>query len=395
VASLQARHARSCKLGRPWTTFDDAQKGCTCTPLYHVVLRHNGELVREPVGHNRKEARRALDARRGDVARRTYRVVEDIGFIEWADRWLAGFTGKESSRRSYAVTLVYAKRVFGRTKVRELQASDIRRLLELVRDENAERHRKPGDARPPRQVSQATLAKHLRNIGVCLEAAIAEGYATENPKRRLHKTARPRVAKSRPAYYTNAELARLWPELSERPVYLNLCKAAVLTGMRFGELIALEWTDVDLLNREVNVRTTYTDGIGVTAPKGNEARTVDLTPQAAALFEEWFAASGGDGLVFEREEGGYLSNSYTLKRVLYPAMERAGVPRVGEHGRKRDFHSFRHTFARITLESGAEITWVSQQLGHSTITLTVNVYGHWARSAEKAQAKKLKTVFPV
>ena len=56
MASLQARHQRNCAGGRPWTTFAEATKkaGCTCTPLYHVVLRHDGKLVREPVGHNQR-----------------------------------------------------------------------------------------------------------------------------------------------------------------------------------------------------------------------------------------------------------------------------------------------------------------------------------------------------
>ena len=93
------------------------------------------------------------------------------------------------------------------------------------------------------------------------------------------------MSKSRPAYYTDDELARLWPELAYRPVYLALCKAAVLTGLRFGELAALEWGDLDLLNRELHVRQTYTSGIGLGTPKSGEPRTIDLTPQAAALFE--------------------------------------------------------------------------------------------------------------
>src|SRR5205814_7817448 len=126
-----------------------------------------------------------------------------------------------------------------------------------------------------------------------------------------------------------------------------------------------------------------------------EPRTVDLTPQAAALFESWLVEAGDKRLVFEREDGSYLEPRYLTRAVIYPALERAGIPRVGERGRKRDFHSFRHSFARIALEHGAEITWVQRQLGHSSVTLTVDVYGSWARSAEKAQAERLEAAFPV
>lgn len=84
-----------------------------------------------------------------------------------------------------------------------------------------------------------------------------------------------------------------------------------------------------------------------------------------------------------------------LDYVLYPAMERAGIPRVGEHGRARTFHSFRHTFARAALEGGAPIVWVKEQLGHSSIDLTVSTYGRWERSSQKAQAKALDGAFAV
>jgi integrase len=178
-------------------------------------------------------------------------------------------------------------------------------------------------------------------------------------------------------------------------VYAALCKAAVLTGLRFGELAALDWSDVDILRRELHVRQGYTSGIGVSSTKSGEPRTVDLTPQAAELFESWLTESGDEGLVFEREDGGYIEPRYLTAHVLYPALERAGIPRIGERGRKRDFHSFRHTFARIALEHGAEITWVQRLLGHSSITLTVDTYGGWARSAEKAQAERLGAAFPV
>lgn len=389
MASLQARHSRTCPL-YPWTPFAKAttKDGCTCTPLYHVVTRHAGKLIREPVGHNRKEAERALDARRGDIARRKYHVIENVSFEEWADRWIASLRAagrKESTVTVYEVTLEYAKDEFGKTNVRDLRPSDVSSLLEHIA-------RKP---RTRKTVTQSTLAKHLRQLGSCLGAAVSEGYAYENPVSRLHATRRPKVSQSAPSYFTDAELSRLWPELADRPVYAYLCKIALATGMRSGELAALRWSDISLLANEVRVSRTYVPGAGETSTKSGKARTIDLSPQAAALFEESFTASGSDGLVFEKETGGYIDSGYVLRRVLYPAMKRAGIPRQGEHGRNRTFHSFRHTFARITLENGAEITWVKEQLGHQSINLTVDTYGRWGRTAQKRQAEELAGAFPV
>jgi integrase len=404
MASLQARHQRDCSLvtaripkaGRSpsqWTTFADATKqaGCSCTPLYHVVLRHGGKLVREPVGHNRKEAERALDARRGDVARRRYHVVKDISFREWGDQWLAAFTGKPSSRRVYGHTIAYATATFGGVKVRELTTSDVDRFLTTVRRANEDRGpAEPGE--PAREVSQATLAKHTRQLGACLQGAVAAGYAEQNPVRLMHKSTRPRLVKKAPSYLTDAELAALWPALADRPLMLALIKTAVGTGARLGELSALTWDDVDLLARELHIGRTYSEGFGETTPKSGERRTVDLTPPAAKVLEDWLAEDGDNGRVFALETGGYIASRHA-DRALYGAMARAGIPRVGERGGKRTFHSLRNTFARVALEGGAPIDWVRRQLGHSTIALTVEVYGEWSRSAQKAEAAKLAKAF--
>jgi integrase len=413
MASLQARHQLGCaivierakkndgKVNR-WTTFAAATKakGCTCKPEYQLTRWHDDagkkKLIRESVGHDRKAAERDLKALEGDEARGNVRLVEDISFEKWADEWLGSATVKESSRQVYGYTLDYGKRAFGRTKVRNLTPADVRRFLDLIRTSNVQRRRPVEEGETVPEVSAATLAKHLRQLGACLQAAIPE-YAVTNPVRLLHKTLRPKVAKSLPAYYTDEELARLWPELAYRPVMLALCKTALTTGLRFGELAALTWDDVTLQDRELHVSRTIVDRIGIQTPKSGDQRTVDLTPQAAAVLEAWSAVSGGEkgGLVFEREEGGHLTPAHVLRQVLYPALERAGIPRVGERGRKRDFHSFRHSFARIALEGGQPIDWVQRQLGHSSITLTVDTYGSWSRTAQKAQAAKLKDAFPV
>ena len=57
--------------------------------------------------------------------------------------------------------------------------------------------------------------------------------------------------------------------------------------------------------------------------------------------------------------------------------------------------SFRHTFAKRALENGAQIAWLSRHLGHSTLKVTTDIYGHWERAERKLQAAKMEGAFPV
>jgi integrase len=72
-----------------------------------------------------------------------------------------------------------------------------------------------------------------------------------------------------------------------------------------------------------------------------------------------------------------------------------GVPRVGPTGEKRSFHSFRHTFAKIALESGAQLAWLSRHLGHSSMQVTDGIYGHYEASERKRQTQLLEGAFAV
>lgn len=389
MASLQVRHQRGCALGKPWTTAaPEAFEGCSCTPTFNVVSRVDGNLVREKVGTDPEKAETRLARINFHVEEGDYKPPKHERFAPFADDWLAGLRRRSTTSSNYSTTLEYAKRAFGRKYVSKLGVADVRRMLELVERENQARKPKP------REVSPTTLAKHLRQLATCLESAVAEGLLGENPVKRMPKSQKPKARKKRPAYFTDAELARLWPELASRPVYLTACKLAATTGMRVGEVSGLAWADVSLSEGEVHIRQQFTAGELVDRTKDNEPRVVDLVPAARTLLEEWFASTGDDGFVLENETGGYLDASNTRK-VLYAAMKRAGVDRVGERGGTRDFHSFRHSFARIALEHGTPLEWVQAQLGHSSITLTRDLYGHWSRKAEKVAADRLEGAFTI
>ena len=103
----------------------------------------------------------------------------------------------------------------------------------------------------------------------------------------------------------------------------------------------------------------------------------------------------GDKLVFPGPtKDGYL-NPQSVLRALYAAMKTAGIPREGPTGENRTFHSFRHTFAKRAMESGTQITWLSRHLGHSSLKVTTDIYGHWEAAERRKQALMLEGAFGV
>jgi integrase len=231
-----------------------------------------------------------------------------------------------------------------------------------------------------------------------LQAALFYRLAESNPVRELPPAHRPRPERKEAAYFENDELPRLFAELQDARARM-LCLVALKTGMRQGELFALRWSDVDLDEAVVRVRRSYTGG-AIGTPKNRERRDVDLLSDVVEVLCSWRRDRqrlvSADSLVFPGDDGhAFLTPSVLLRRHLYPAMSRANIPRVGPTHEKRTFHSFRHTFAKRALETGAQITWLSRHLGHSSLKVTTDIYGHWERAERKLQAAKMEGVFPV
>ena len=150
-----------------------------------------------------------------------YRPRPNIGFSEWADRWLDSLERKPSTVGSYRSTIVHAKEAFGGQRVRRIGAEDIARFNLILRE---------------RGCSPSTRAKHLRVLGACLQAAVFYRYADSNPVRELPPAQRPRPERKEAAYFENDELPRLFATFEDEP-YRTLCLVALKTGMRQGELL--------------------------------------------------------------------------------------------------------------------------------------------------------------
>jgi integrase len=378
MASLQARHSRSCELR--WTTFEFDRERCTCSrgPTYYVCdPQIRGGKVR--VGRDRKVAKRMLARIQTRIDEGTYERVKKIGFATWADEWLSRLDSiTPGTRSAYKSSMNYAKDFFREKEVNRITTTDIADFNRHLRDDF--------------ELSPTTRHKHVSTLSTCLSSALAHGYASSNPVAALPRNERPKKLHSEAAYFENKELEKLVRAMSEC-LEKDACLLALMTGMRQGEILGLKWSQVDLKTATIRVRRSY----GARVKHGKE-RDVDLPLSAVRLLARRRAALKAisiDSLVFPPLPGSrapFFPYS-ALNRFLEVSMKSAGVRLIGPNDRKRTFHSLRHTFAKTALEQGIPLTWLRRQLGHSTITVTDTRYGHWERQERKRVAEKLSDHF--
>ena len=160
-----------------------------------------------------------------------------------------------------------------------------------------------------------------------------------------------------------------------RPVLLS----DIFTGLRISELRGLRWDDVDLKRGELHVRQRADRYNVIGKPKSAAGeRTVPLPPTLVSTLREWKLAcpNGEMGLVFPAADGSVESYVNITRHVLNPTLVAAGI--AGKYG----WHSLRHFYASWCInrkvDGGLELPpkMVQQRMGHASIAITMDVYGH-------------------
>lgn len=165
------------------------------------------------------------------------------------------------------------------------------------------------------------------------------------------------------------------------------------TGVRRGEAMALRWRDIDQENGCIRITRTAVktgkQGIVFTTPKTKRAiRTVDLDGSTLQLFKlvrDAVAGAQDNDLVFQSPRGGVLKPTH-LDRQIKKLGEAAGIPGL-------TCHTLRHFHASVALQQGQNVTVVSRRLGHSSVSITLDIYGHlipgWQQELADAFAEKM------
>jgi len=186
--------------------------------------------------------------------------------------------------------------------------------------------------------------------------------------------------KKLPRYLTRPQLDRLIDKTPDR--YQTLIAILGYTGIRWAEAVGLQRRHVNMLKRQLHIETTLSEVNGhfhSVPPKTHQEREVlmpqFLTDRLAAHMAR-YVDPDPDALVFTLGGGQAIRGPNFRRRVWLPACERAAV--------ELTVHELRHTAASLMLDLGWPIVTVSKTLGHSSISVTVDRYGHLYRESQEA-----------
>lgn len=205
-------------------------------------------------------------------------------------------------------------------------------------------------------------ARHdLSNLNCAFNKAVRTGYLLSNPCQGIKRF---KIPEKQPMFYSIEDFNKLINAIDERDLK-DLTIFAVNTGLRQGELITLEWRQINIDEKTLILdnRTHLT--------KAKKVRTVPLNNNAVNILLERFKEKSDKHNYVFSYKGNMINQDY-LSRYYKKFILAAGL------NPKLNFHSLRHTFASWLVQSGVSLYVVSKLLGHSDIT-TTQIYSHLSK----------------
>jgi integrase len=352
---------------------------------YDVAIFANGRLKRKTF-KRKKDAEDYQHRQCVDVNDGTYREIRKTTFGEYAAHWqkthLHGL--KPSTLNGYlAYFPLYYLPAFEHTPMQAISPAEINSFKSSLAEKG---------------LSNGTQRNVLFVLGKLFKDGVKDSRLRYSPMASVELPKKSSEKKGRAL--KPAEIQKLLAnceESDDRDTHL-IVMTAILTGMRRGEVFGLRWEDVDFANDVIHVRQALYWKFGkhirpkegdvfvFTTPKSKtSAREIDLSPSLKKALRQKYLTSPKKGLVFSGEEGRPRDPNNFLKREFRDAVAAAELGSVR-------FHDLRHTYGSMKIEQGENIYYVQRQMGHSSIQVTIDVYGHLLESRKPEAAAKTDTL---
>jgi integrase len=280
--------------------------------------------------------------------------LASITFEEWSKLWLNAKTNiSPRTKRGYIARLnSHLLPTFGKKKLTTITNNEISQWIARSIESGA---------------GPVVLRQSHGVLRQIFNAAVLDGRLNRNPAIGVPL---PRVKRSEKRALGATELFELAIACEG---YELLVKFAGTTGLRWGEIAALQCKDVSLLNRTIFVGKAYSDGLKgekiLGSTKTHQSRTVPFPKELGVELQELIENRSPESHLFTMPGEGSLDYNNFMSRIFRPAVKRSGLAGVS-------FHTLRHTAASLLISHGTPITTVSGILGHASTQMTLDVYGH-------------------
>lgn len=305
-----------------------------------------------------------------------YRPGRAATFGEFIERWKTEVltTQKPSSARAVRSHLrCYIIPEVGKLRLDEFGVENQQRFITRMPERSTDK-----------VVSRKTILNVIATISTILTTARNWGYSCEQidmKKLRLP----PRGVASEARHFTIEQVQRILA-LAGEPWRTLFC-ICTLDGLRAGEALGLQWGDIDLEQRILQIRRTAWYG-KIQTPKRRESETTLPIPDALVAILKNYRAEwkpNPDGFLFATRNERPPSSNSVVEHRLWPILGALEIPRCG-------LHAFRHTHTALLLDSGATPKVVQRQLRHADARTTLQIYGHVIGEAHREAVEKVAAI---
>lgn len=353
-----------------------------------LFITHNGQRKSKRVGRDKVEAQKIAKILEAKLVLGEFRLDGDKTlprFREYAQEWLENTVKSTRSISTYEryrdILAKYVLPGIGEKNLDKITRSDVRKVLLGVHQ---------------RGLSSSSVRLTRDVIGGIMVTAVDEELIGSNPVSNiLKRMGLEKTVKGAIESLTPAEVKHFLDVCSEGfPEYFPFFLCAFRTGMRLGELLALQWGDVDWNQSYIQVERSFKRGkIGKT--KTGKSRRVDMSEQLKLILRklltqrkrEALKAVEGEEIAWIFHQNGSPISQNSVRNVFKRILKKAGMRQIR-------IHDIRHTFASLLLTNGETPVYVKEQMGHSSIQITVDIYGHLIPSSNRQAVNRLDDLHP-
>jgi integrase len=306
-----------------------------------------------------------------EAAEMTFQEFAEAFWMPYLDR--KGV--KPSTRRSYECALKgHILPFFGSLKLREIVPIHIEDFLHSLTANH--------------KLSPKSTLNLFRQVQGIFSLALDNDLIHRSPVREKHKPVAPR---SKKPIWTREQVRAIVNEVPAqfRPLFVTL----ILTGLRAGELLGLQWRHVDFERGELRIEQSLWNRQIVTPKTEKSVDSIPMSPMLRQALEEQHRTTAHRSVsdfVFGTPDGSSLCPDVLRRDVLYPALDRLRIPRAkGASG----FHAFRHTSASVMEQETGRLKAVQEFLRHGHISTTGDIYVHPSSESKRAAVESLEKAF--